>query len=60
LSPCDRGAGIVFEDKIVGGTIPREFIPAIEKGVRETVETGPIAGYPVVDMKIVVGRRLLP
>jgi elongation factor G len=52
IEPLDRGAGIVFEDKIVGGTIPREFIPAIEKGVRETVETGPIAGYPVVDMKI--------
>ena len=52
LEPLDRGAGIVFEDKIVGGAIPREFIPAVEKGVRETVETGPVAGYPVVDMKI--------
>jgi len=52
IDPLDRGAGIVFEDKITGGTIPREYIPAIEKGVRETVETGPIAGYPVVDIKI--------
>jgi elongation factor G len=46
------GEGFVFENKIVGGTIPREFIPAVEKGVREATETGILAGYPVVDVKV--------
>ncbi len=52
MEPGERGSGIVFENKIVGGSIPREFIPAIEKGVKETSQSGVIAGYPVVDMKI--------
>ena len=52
MEPGERGSGIVFENKIVGGAIPREFIPAIEKGVKETSESGVIAGYPVVDLKI--------
>jgi elongation factor G len=46
------GEGFVFENKIVGGTIPREYIPAVEKGVREATETGILAGYPVVDVKV--------
>jgi elongation factor G len=46
------GEGFVFENKIVGGTIPREYIPAVEKGVREALETGILAGYPVVDVKV--------
>ena len=46
------GEGFIFENKIVGGTIPREYIPAIEKGVREALETGVLAGYPVVDVKV--------
>ncbi len=52
LRPGEPGSGIVFENNIVGGEIPREFIPAIEKGVRESAEAGVLAGYPVVDMVI--------
>ena len=52
LEPGERGSGVVFENDIVGGSIPREYIPAIEKGVKEATENGVIAGYPVVDIKI--------
>jgi elongation factor G len=45
------GEGFIFENKIVGGTIPREYIPAVEKGVREAMDSGVLAGYPVVDIK---------
>jgi elongation factor G len=51
LEPLDRGKGIVFENKVVGGSIPKEYIPAVEKGIKEAVESG-VLGYPVVDMKI--------
>jgi elongation factor G len=47
-----RGSGIVFENKVVGGSIPREFIPPVEKGVREAAESGVLAGYPVTDLKV--------
>lgn len=53
MGPAEPGAGLVFEDKIFGGSVPRQYIPAVEKGVRETMEEGVLAGYPVVD--IVVG-----
>ena len=52
LEPLDRGQGIVFENKIVGGSIPREYISAVEKGVREALGNGPLAGYPIVDLKV--------
>ena len=52
LSPLEQGGGIVFENKITRGAIPREFIPAVEKGVREALDNGPIAGYPLVDLKV--------
>jgi elongation factor G len=52
LEPGERGSGIVFENKIVGGAIPREYIPAIEKGIKEASESGVLAGYPVVDLKV--------
>jgi elongation factor G len=52
LEPNATGKGIEFVNGIVGGTVPREYIPAVEKGVREACETGVIAGYPVVDAKI--------
>jgi elongation factor G len=52
LEPAAPGSGIIFEDKIVGGVIPREFIPAVEKGIREAAESGVMAGYPVVDLKV--------
>jgi elongation factor G len=52
LSPLPRGAGFEFEDAIVGGAIPRQFIPAVEKGIIEAMNEGALAGYPVVDVKV--------
>lgn len=52
MEPLERGNGIVFVDKIVGASIPREYIPAVEKGVREAAETGSLAGYPITDVKV--------
>jgi elongation factor G len=52
MLPMDRGNGVVFDNKIIGGTIPKEYIPAIEKGVREAAEAGVLAGYPVTDLKV--------
>ena len=52
LSPLPRGAGFEFEDAIVGGVIPRQFIPAVEKGVRELLPKGILAGCPIVDVKV--------
>ena len=52
LEPLERGAGLVFEESIRGGAIPREFIPAVEKGVQDAVAVGPISGFPVVDLKV--------
>jgi len=51
LEPNERGAGFEFLDEIVGGVIPRQFLPAIEKGIREIMDRGLLAGYPVVDLK---------
>ncbi len=52
LEPLDRGQGIVFENKIVGGVIPKEYFGAIQKGVEEATEGGVLAGYPVTDVKV--------
>ncbi len=52
VSPLERGAGYVFEDKITGGAIPREFIPAVKEGAFEAARNGVIAGYPLVDIKV--------
>jgi elongation factor G len=54
LEPLDKGAGFEFESKIVGGAIPKEYIPAIESGVKESMENGVLAGYPLVDVKVSV------
>jgi elongation factor G len=51
LHPKARGEGFEFEDAIVGGSIPRQFIPSVEKGIRGALGAGPLAGYPVVDFK---------
>jgi elongation factor G len=52
LEPNEVGKGYTFVNGVVGGTIPKEFIPAVDKGIREACQTGVIAGYPVVDVKI--------
>lgn len=52
IEPMPRGGGFVFEDRIVGGVIPRQYIPAVEKGIIEAMEKGILAGYPMVDIKI--------
>src|SRR3989338_5263275 len=52
VEPQEPGKGFEFENNIVGGTVPREYIPAVEKGLRETIDTGVLAGYPVVDLKV--------
>ena len=54
LSPQEPGEGFVFENKIVGGSVPKEYIPAVEKGIVEAMENGVLAGYPVVDMKATI------
>jgi elongation factor G len=54
LEPAEAGKGFEFVNKIVGGTIPREYVPAVEKGVKEAMDTGVLAGYPVVDVKAVL------
>ena len=54
LEPLERGSGIVFEDELVGGVIPKEYVPAIQKGVKETAQSGVVAGFPVVDVKATV------
>lgn len=52
MEPLPPGGGFIFENKVVGGSIPKEYIPAIEKGVREALLTGVQAGFPVVDVKV--------
>jgi len=51
MEPLERGKGFEFVNKVVGGSIPREYIPAVEKGMKEAMEGGVLAGYPVVDVK---------
>jgi len=52
ISPAEPGQGFIFEDKIVGGVIPREYIGPVEQGIKEAMETGVLAGYPMVDVKV--------
>ena len=52
IEPAEHGAGFVFEDKIVGGAIPKEYIPAVQQGIREALDNGVLAGYPVIDVKV--------
>jgi elongation factor G len=52
MEPAETGQGLVFEDKIFGGSVPRQYIPAVEKGVREAMDEGVVAGYPVVDVVV--------
>jgi len=54
MEPNPRGGGFEFVNQIVGGSIPRNFIPAVEKGILEGMERGPMAGYPVVDLRVIL------
>ncbi|MCE4538010.1 elongation factor G [Pelomonas sp. P7] len=54
VAPLARGAGLRFESTVVGGAIPREFIPAVEAGIRRAAQAGPVAGYPLVDFEAVL------
>src|ERR1700750_1463440 len=54
LTPGERGTGFVFKDEIKGGNIPKEYIPAIEKGFRETAETGSLVGFPIIDFEVLL------
>jgi elongation factor G len=54
LQPGERGSGIIFKDEIKGGNIPKEYIPAIEKGFRETAATGSLVGFPIIDFEILL------
>ncbi|HAF48880.1 MAG TPA: elongation factor G [Anaerolineaceae bacterium] len=52
IEPLESGSGFVFDEEIRGGSIPQEFIPAVEKGVKEAVESGVVSGYPMTDLKV--------
>jgi elongation factor G len=52
MEPSETGAGFIFEDKVVGGVIPREYIAPVEQGIKEALENGILAGYPMVDVKV--------
>ncbi len=54
IEPLERGKHFEFVDRIVGGVIPKNYIPSIEKGIRKTMEDGAIAGYPIIDLKVTV------
>jgi elongation factor G len=54
LMPTEPGEGYSFESKIVGGAIPKEYIPGVEKGIKSVMDSGPLAGFPVIDFKVVL------
>ncbi len=54
VEPLERGAGFEFVDEVVGGAVPRNFIPAVEKGVLDVMQRGIVAGYPVIDVKVTI------
>ena len=56
-TPGERGSGFVFTDDVKGGNVPKEYIPSVEKGMRETAETGSLIGFPIIDFEVAADRR---
>ncbi|MEO8615986.1 MAG: elongation factor G, partial [Luteolibacter sp.] len=56
IEPGEQGSGFIFESKVTGGSIPKEFIPAVEKGFKTCVDKGPLAGYPCLDFKVTLNE----
>ncbi|MFZ1479256.1 MAG: elongation factor G [Paracoccaceae bacterium] len=54
ITPTEPGEGYSFESKIVGGAVPKEYIPGVEKGIKSVMDSGPLAGFPVIDFKVVL------
>jgi elongation factor G len=52
IEPLERGQGFAFENRIVGGVVPKEYIPGVEKGIKSVMDSGPLAGFPVIDIKV--------
>jgi elongation factor G len=52
ISPTEPGEGYTFESKIIGGTVPKEYVPGVEKGIKSVMDSGPLAGFPVIDFKV--------
>lgn len=52
VAPAERGAGLSFEDRVVGGAIPRPFIPGVQKGVEQAAQSGVLGGFPVIDVRV--------
>jgi elongation factor G len=52
ITPTEPGEGYSFESKIVGGSVPKEYIPGVEKGIKSVMDSGPLAGFPVIDFKV--------
>ena len=59
ISPGETGKGITFDSKVVGGNVPKDYIPAVEKGVRNAASSGVVAGFPVVDVAVMLQMDLL-
>ena len=59
IEPNEQGEGFEFENKVVGGNVPKEYIPGVEKGVQSVVDAGVLAGFPMLDVKVHAGRRRL-
>ena len=54
ISPVEPGVGYSFESKVVGGSVPKEYIPGVEKGIKSVMDSGPLAGFPVIDFKVML------
>jgi elongation factor G len=52
ISPTEPGEGFSFESRVVGGNVPKEYIPGVEKGIQSVMDSGPLAGFPVIDFKV--------